>query len=418
MILLQIQLVYPLCILSVLLHYSSSFTYTILPSSANQRSTVKIHHLFRSSQSQSTSRRQQYGFQKPLFLSLDNVDDYDYDQDINESPIVDQDLNDSHKEDNDDEKMKSVLTELEGYKVPLASISTSDLPTQYIVCLPESDGKDFVMIDVPPFSLELFDSLQKFMEEKNGNIKAILITNANSVHDAKVSGMYSSPTSDLSYWLEAFDPDENGSSEGSSSGIKVIMHRLDIKRHYSKKITQVLDGYGPWAWDTSQQEFVESGIPLTVMDWDDDKIEEFMRTDSVGDDDSPEKLQEKIRSNEEGKQILAIYTPGHTSGSMSYVFPVADLVVSGFTIPSLSGGEESRLDYKGYITTNRGTFEKQVESASLLKDNYIDRFSLVLPSRGTIINFLGKSEQEKNDLLSGMIDQFLKVGKLYDSFGI
>ena len=358
-------------------------------------------------------------------------------------------------------KAKAQLYNMTSVSPKSASIITtsSDDPIRYLLPLSSSsddededeDEDEFVMIDVPPYSQELHAQILTFLNKnkknKSNSIQqplAILITNKNSLHYDESPAVYTSRNSDLKLWIQAF-PD-----------IEVVMHRIDIPRDlndvmevtmrdendeaYIKRtpiITQVLDGYGPWAWDMETNSFVESGKPLTVLEWDDDKITEFFEAGMEGSDDETSEQEElaQIKAKEEGKSLLAVYTPGHTMGSMSYILPNTQICASGFTIPP---PEQSRsLDYKGYISTNRATIERQVQSARDLNVNYVDRFAFVLPSRGNYMDLNDQmssvedddskkdsekqnqgSKEQKQQHLDDIIALFEKIGNIYDSLGI
>ena len=119
-------------------------------------------------------------------------------------------------------------------------------------------------------------------------------------------------------------------------------------------VTQVLDGYGPWGFNEeniNDKRFVETGRPLTIEEWDDDtKSRVLMRgeippddlvsttEDGIGnidddnnnnDDDGHEDGEyssKAIRKREDAYRLLAVYTPGHTFGSVTYIFPQRAMV--------------------------------------------------------------------------------------------
>ena len=319
--------------------------------------------------------------------------------------------------------------------------------------------EDYVMIDVPPYTPKLHSQIQNHCQSttysSNDAPIAILITNQNSIYYNDGPGVvYKSHRSDLQFWIKAFP------------NIQVVIHRIDMPREYHFNITipnrnhndddftrpmvtQVLDGYGPWSWDSNTKTFKESGRPLTIIEWDDDKVKDFFEAglndhdddnDHDHDDDDPHPYD--IRSNEENKSLLAIYTPGHTMGSMCYILPKQHICASGFTIPPSPDNPISRtLDYKGYITTNRATIDRQVQSLQTLKHDYLDRFSIVLPSRGSTLflndplsnnhdndnddneNHYEQNQREsllqvRKERLDEIITQFQKIGKIYESLGI
>ena len=134
---------------------------------------------------------------------------------------------------------------------------------------------------------------------------------------------------------------------------------------------------------------------------------------------------EAIRQREHGKRILAVYTPGHTFGSVSYVFPEVNVCCSGSTLPvedprrngsSMTGPV---LDCRGYITTNQAGIQRQMESARHLVQTYGDRFTTVLPSRGDPLQFLDDDRpEERQAILLDMIDQYRRIGQIYEQLGI
>ena len=75
------------------------------------------------------------------------------------------------------------------------------------------------------------------------------------------------------------------------------------------------------------------------------------------------------------------------------------------------------LDCRGYITTNRGGVDKQMESAKKLVKTYCDRFDAVLPSRGDPLSLQGDYEQ-KIVLLLDILDQYEQIGRIYEELGI
>merc|ERR1711862_823372 len=112
-----------------------------------------------------------------------------------------------------------------------------------------------------------------------------------------------------------------------------------------------------------------------------------------------------------GYRLLAVYTPGHTFGSVTYVFPKRGICCSGYVLPLESQrlsfvdyghNDESdsrrsvtavpvqdqgpRLDYQGYLATSMSR-SRQMSSALLLINRYIDRFNVVLPAEGILLSW-------------------------------
>ena len=274
----------------------------------------------------------------------------------------------------------------------LGEIQSLDLPTSYIIPI----QNEFIMIDVPPYTKELHNDILSFTKKP---LKYILVTNQNSVYYSNnelndESNYYTKRVSDLENWKSVF-PD-----------LEIVMHRIDIPRDCKKYITQVLDGYGPFAL---QDTFVETGRPLTVIPWDDDKLQSFIEED-ISEDETQE-IAQKREEMEESTDIIAMYTPGHTSGSVCYIFPKLKLCASGFTVP-VENKEGVRLDYKGYITTNKGGLKRQVESVDEMMNLYGEFVDVILPSRG------GVYVLEDEEGMKEIMEKFVKVGEIYESLGI
>ena len=130
---------------------------------------------------------------------------------------------------------------------------------------------------------------------------------------------------------------------------------------------------------------------------------------------------EAIRNREEGKSILTVYTPGHTYGSITYLFPRTRVCCSGFTLPvedtrsssnNVAGSSAGpSLDYRDYVTTNMGDWERQMESARTLVHTYSSSFDVVLPSKGAPVRLKEYGEHERSSMLLDMIDEFFGIGK-------
>ena len=285
-----------------------------------------------------------------------------------------------------------------------------------------SPPHSFVLVDIPPFDEKLLAQMRKFI--KDGKLVALIITSRDAIHYDEAPAVYTTRRSDLVSWTLAF-PDA-----------QVIGYRLDIPRDCRELITQRLDGYGPWALEEASGKnvtFVETGRPLTYEEWDQDVAKQVMEEgmtppddDSECNDDEDLYTPEAIKSREDGKRLLAIYTPGHTFGSVTYIFPEVQACFSGYTIPieddrydeSLgAGGAGPALDFRGYITTSRAGMSRMMESARHVVDTYSDRFSTVFPSRGDPL-FVDGSDEDRRDALNDIIDQYDKIGKIYEQLGI
>ncbi|KAG7345219.1 hypothetical protein IV203_032750 [Nitzschia inconspicua] len=297
---------------------------------------------------------------------------------------------------------------------------------------------NYVMVDVPPYSEKLEQQLRRMMGP-NSTLKAILITCRDNIHYDNAPGVFTIRRADLMKWEKAF-PD-----------VAVVAYRMDIPRDCRDSVTQRLDGYGPWAMQDSSVEarknetFTETGIPLTYNEWDPDIAMDILEgrrkppgeekgdTAEEGDDDNiidlnanGEYTPESIRSKEEGKQILALYTPGRTYGSMSYIFPELELCACGYTLPLEDNRKESwgvesvagpALDARGFVTTNKAGISKQIESGRKLVNEYSDRFRIVLPCRSDPFYLQEDAENRRKTLLE-VLAQYEKLGRIYEQLGI
>ena len=316
--------------------------------------------------------------------------------------------------------------------------SLSFEPIRYLVGLPPSDtlsSTAFLMIDIPPYTEELANTIRSYMGS-NGRLAAILVTHKEGIHYDEAPSVYTMRRADLQRWSEAFP------------NVEFVAYRLDIPRDCRESITQVLDGYGPFALEvketaTSTSEegttdtminatFVETGRPLTYERWDHDVTQDIMTRGKSPPDDVEDFVEvdeyspAAIRSREEGKDVLAVYTPGNTFGSVSYVFPNIGLCCSGLTIPVEDNRAEENpgmsstgplLDCRGYITTSKAGITRQMESARMLINEYHDRFRVVLPSRGDPLWVEGKAKQRRKALLD-VVDDFDRIGQIYEQLGI
>ncbi|GKY93358.1 hypothetical protein MPSEU_000303400 [Mayamaea pseudoterrestris] len=279
---------------------------------------------------------------------------------------------------------------------------------------------DYVLIDVPPYSPQLVSRIKEFMGT-SGTLKSILITSRDNIHYDDMPGVFVARRSDLNAWTSAFP------------GMTTVSYRLDTPRDCRPFVTQVLDGYGPFAM-LENGTFIETGRPLTYNEWDFETTERVMNGKQAIPNVSEEELKaqadeytiESIRRKEQGKQVIAVYTPGHTYGSVSYVFPHQFIVASGFTIPVEDDrvdenlGDASTgpaLDCRGYISTSKAGMQKQMESARKLIDEYIDRFKFVLPSRGNPL-FLQNDLETRRTYMNEIVDQYDRIGQIYEQLGI
>ncbi|KAL7464526.1 hypothetical protein ACHAXS_004862 [Conticribra weissflogii] len=318
-------------------------------------------------------------------------------------------------------------------------------PVRWIVSFGNPDENNvkesFAMIDLPPYSDKLANEIRNFMDPEwnatsspKGSLDVILITNQQSIHYDAAPAVYVTRKSDLIKWKKAFP------------GVKAITYRLDTPREFRGEVSQILDGYGPWGWDENSDEgegmFVETGRPLTVVEWDDDTKSKVIRQGETPPDDQDTGVNESsehdededetyspaaIRKREDKYPLLAVYTPGHTFGSMTYIFPKRGLCCSGYALPlespttmtlerTLIPPKGPRLDYQGYIATSSSR-PRQMSSASSLINNYIDRFSVVLPARGDLVVLDSDVARRKSDLLES-VGLYRKIGEIYGRLGI
>lgn len=353
--------------------------------------------------------------------------------------------------------------------------SIGEEPLRWLVSLGTNERtgnevESYAMIDLPPYSDRLADDIRAFMDpmhnatdpgssEMKGRLSVILLTNQQCIHYDSSPAVYVTRKSDLKKWKNAF-PDA-----------QVVMYRLDIPRECREEISQTLDGYGPWGWDEvgddidvsdvsiveNRGNFVETGRPLTIEEWDDDtkskvlnqgelppedQVEENTDLDS-GNNDNSLYSPEAIREREEKYRLLAVYTPGHTFGSVTYIIPQRGICCSGYTLPLESSGstlleddygdadDESvlamssnsiprqqgpRLDYQGYLATSASR-PRQMSSALSLINDYIDRFRVVLPARGDVIVLDTDTMTRKRELLES-VGLYQKIGNIYSRLGI
>ncbi|KAL7429677.1 hypothetical protein ACHAXM_001818 [Skeletonema potamos] len=417
-----------------------------------------------------------------LNVDDDGVEEFEYD--VDGFPIA------VKKKENNNSKKNEIDTNEEnddGGHDGIARIDTISNfggmePVRWIVSLGDkhdvaSSSSSHVMIDLPPYSDKLANEIRQFMnpdfnttttietaasgnESNNkGTLDAILLTNQQCIHYDNSPGVYVTRKSDLTKWKKAFPE------------AKVVMYRLDIPRECREEVTQVLDGYGPWGWKEEEEDeggekgglrFVETGRPLTIEEWDEDTKSRVLKNgelppddgdvldsdgesvdtdDGVDYDEDAMYSENAIRQREEEYRLLAVYTPGHTFGSVTYIFPKRNLCCSGFALPLESSspvgnydededdddnnGRSSssslppigpRLDYQGYLATSASR-PRQMSSALSLINRYIDRFRVVLPARGDIVFLDSDEERRKRDLMES-VGLYRKMSDIYSRLGI
>ncbi len=337
----------------------------------------------------------------------------------------------------------------------------------------EDEVESYAMVDLPPYSERLADNIRTFMDpaynttdflNSNGSkhtakarLSVILITNQQCIHYDSSPAVYVTRKSDLKKWKNAFPY------------VQVIMYRLDIPRECREEITQVLDGYGPWGWDEREDgiqventpvvetrgKFVETGRPLMTEEWDDETKTKVLKQGELPPDNQLEDEMtndnslyspDAIRKREDKYRLLAVYTPGLTFGSVTYIFPQRGICCSGYTLPleasgstviediyddaddeseSVSGiGSNSiiprqqgpRLDYQGYLAMSASR-PRQMSSALSLINGYIDRFRVVLPARGDVVLLDSDTMTRKRELLES-VGLYQKIGNIYSRLGI
>ena len=337
-------------------------------------------------------------------------------------------------------------------------------PVRWLVSMGSNDveKESFVMIDLPPYSDRLANEIREFMDptynttdakmESNTSspsLDAILLTNQQCIYYDNSPGVYVTRKSDLTKWKKAFP------------SAQVAMYRLDIPRECREGVDFVLDGYGPWGWSEHGEEgkakFVETGRPLTIEEWDDDTKAKVLdqgemppdeqdgdEEDDIvsADEDDAMYSKEAIRRREEKHRLLAVYTPGHTFGSITYIFPKRGICCSGYALPLESPSatldsaydedddddnsftrsstpiqpQGPRLDYQGYLATSASR-SRQMSSALSFINNYIDRFQVVLPARGDVV-FLDSNEEVRKRELMESVGLYRKIGEIYGRLGI
>jgi hypothetical protein len=386
------------------------------------------------------------------FDSSPYMEEYDVDDDLGDVPIptTGVSVTDEMEKANKDRFATEVVPIINGLEkgVRAAQLVTSATsgsfePVRYVVGLSKElskkEAKDaspellklkntFVMMDVPPYSDQLAANIRAYMGDE-GRLAAILVTNRDAIHYDEASAVFTTRNSDFREWTEAFE------------GINIVAYRLDIPRDCQEFITQRLDGYGPFALQEDESgtnsTFIETGRPLTYEEWDHDITQDIMTRGKAPPDDVPPEentaipdedmyTPEAIRAREQGKRVLAVYTPGHSFGSVSFIFPELELCLSGYTVPVEDNREEENmgmesagpmLDARGYITTSKAGITRQMESARQLVQTYSDRFTVIMPSRGDPMFLDGDTAERKKALLD-LVDQYDKIGRIYEQLGI
>jgi len=295
---------------------------------------------------------------------------------------------------------------------------------------------DYCLVDVPPYSPELVARMEAFMSSQNhsnnthtnARLVALLVTSRDAIHYDDAAAVLSTRAADWEAWRRHFPQ------------AAVVAYRLDVPRDCRPAVTQVLDGYGPFAWneEDTTAAFVETGRPLTYNSWNHNVAEDVLSGKMTPEDaenvtdtttnSTDNYTPEDIRQREEGKRILAVYTPGHTFGSVSYVFPERNLCCSGYTLPvednraddnmGVGGSPGPAFDCRGYITTSKAGIARQTASAQHLVRTYGDRFATVLPSRGDPLDLEGNSVEDRQEMLLEIIDQYQRIGQIYEQLGI
>ena len=388
------------------------------------------------------------------------------------------------KEDNDSDETDEKDSARHQGVARIDTISTlgnaGEEPVRWLVSLDdtnkESEDKQesFALIDLPPYSDRLVDDIRSFMDPEynnnttvstssssdvtssKANLDVILLTNQQCIHYDTSPGVYVKRKSELTKWKKAFPT------------AQVVMYRLDIPRECREEVTQILDGYGPWGWEEVVEEegdsgivevknkFVETGRPLTIEEWDDDTKTKVLTqgelppddqvdngensSDDISEEEDELYSSEAIRKREEKYRLLAVYSPGSTFGSVTYILPQRGICCSGHALPIESSGNTAiedyydeedddsisssnpvppqgpRLDYQGYLASSASR-PRQMSSASALISSYIDRFRVVLPARGDIV-FLDSDENTRKRELMESIGLYQKVSDIYNRLGI
>ena len=287
-----------------------------------------------------------------------------------------------------------------------------------VVPTTSTEPQQYVLTDIPPYSDRLAALIRKFMGP-SGKLAAICMTSRTGVHYDEAPGVFTTRKSDIADWLSVFPK------------LEIVGYRLDIPRDCGPLVSQKLNGYGPWAWNNDGV-FEETGRPLITKEWDAKAVKTMLQKGLIPPEveeeqvvDENEYTPESIRQKEEGKRLIAVYTPGHTHGTLSYVFPETNVVVSGFTIPIEDAGADNAgqfsapvMDARGYITTSGAGMAKQMESARRLVNTYGDRFGIVLPARDDPFFLDELEESERKSVMLRIIDQYDQIGQIYSRLGI
>lgn len=314
-------------------------------------------------------------------------------------------------------------------------------PVRYLLALeePTSDVTDYVMVDMPPYSPQLEQAMKSFMEgtfkstedkeiiHSDANFSAtprpfrllaLLVTTRDALHRNEQPSMYSNSLVEqaetLKAWRQAFP------------SLEVVANRIDIPRYCRPYVTQVLDGSGPFAMTVLENNtavMVETGRPLTKAVWDDDLAKDILSGNQkppIEEEDNKCSL-EAIRTRESGKRLLAVNTPGHTFGSVSYVLPNRGVCASGYTIPVEDARDQNGgplWDCRGYLTTSKAGIIRQMIQAKALVEVYADRFHTVLPSRDDPLFLSPDSVGERREELLAIVEQYRRLGEVYEQLGV
>jgi len=318
-----------------------------------------------------------------------------------------------------------------------AAITAYD-PIRYLISLspPNTNGsvtqpECYVLVDCPPYTDQLAQDIRDFMANPDSKLVAMVTTSRDAIHYGKPKAMYVERRSDLLQWTKAFPE------------MQIVTYRIDTPRDCRPMVTELLDGEGPWALKEYRRNetdampiavrMVETGRPMQrieVTDENNDIVERIMAGEDIKpQDDGLAHLYtpEAIRKREDQYRMLALYTPGHSRGTISYIFPSQRILASGFTIPLEEFGEDIEndrdmgpaLDVRGYIGTSRH-FPLQMESARKLVELYVDRFDIVLAGRREepLDLRFQRNERIRKKLLMKLIDAYDKIGKVYHRLGI
>lgn len=368
---------------------------------------------------------------------------------------------------------KASLERIPGLPGAGTIVSENDpFATRYLVPLTIPEGEvnesaqvnaayTYVMVDVPPFSKKLVLEMQTFMATRGRRIRekefteedeenedddepeivepssetiasmaplAILITSKNTIHYPQAEAVYSIRRSELLQWIAVFP------------NIQIVMHRLDLPRNVRMDLQslagnnlQILDGAGPYGWEYDKQStklptFKELGPELKLLDWDYDKINDLyddenplnatqIAMDEAETDGTSPRIPTPIELQISQHPLIAVHTPGHTSGSISYLLPQSRVCASGSTLPD--GTAHYQYDSRGILSTNEGGLETQGRSGRRLVEDYGGVIQCVLPTKGEILEVEGFTDEElRVGFWEEILGQFDKVSRVYKRLGI